>query len=86
MDLRLLKLFYLIAGSLSVLSGMALFWLPLPFGIPLILLGTGLFMRSSPEVRKRIEEYIKGRKYLHFVTRFIQVRSLSGTKEDDDKR
>lgn len=36
------------AGLLLVLAGMLTFWLPIPIGLPLILLGMPLVLRNSP--------------------------------------
>jgi hypothetical protein len=38
-------------GGLLVLAGLVTFWLPLPIGLPLILLGMPLLIRHSPHAR-----------------------------------
>jgi hypothetical protein len=38
-------------GSLLFLAGLVLFWLPLPVGLPLMLLGGPILIRHSPRAR-----------------------------------
>ena len=39
-------------GMVLLLAGAATFWLPLPIGVPLILLGGTLLLRHSPRSRR----------------------------------
>ena len=39
-------------GGLLVLLGFVTFWLPLPIGLPLLLLGAPLLLRHSPHARR----------------------------------
>ena len=39
------------------MGGMVTFWLPLPIGVPLFLIGIAFLMRSSPHVRNRILKF-----------------------------
>jgi hypothetical protein len=50
----MLKWLLITLGCLSLFSGMLTFWLPLPIGIPLILMGTALLVRHSPHARQQI--------------------------------
>lgn len=50
----LLKWLYLSLGTLIVLGGMITFWLPVPIGVPLMLIGTPLIMRHSIRGRRWI--------------------------------
>jgi len=47
----LLKWIFITTGAFSVFSGVLTFWLPVPIGLPLILLGTALLVRHSPRAR-----------------------------------
>jgi hypothetical protein len=47
----LLKWIFITTGVFSVFSGVLTFWLPVPIGLPLILLGTALLVRHSPRAR-----------------------------------
>lgn len=51
---RIKKWFYIILGSLSILAGLITIWMPIPIGIPLLLMGLPLLMRYSPNGRKWI--------------------------------
>jgi hypothetical protein len=42
----------IVTGGLLVLLGLVTFWLPLPIGIPLMLLGAPLVLRASPHARR----------------------------------
>ncbi len=42
------------------MGGVVTFWLPLPTGLPLFLLGIALLMKSSPHVRDRIVRLASG--------------------------
>ena len=48
---HLLKWILISTGALSVFTGALTFWLPIPIGLPLILLGTALLVRHSPHAR-----------------------------------
>lgn len=50
-DCFLLKWIFILTGAFSVFSGFLTFWLPLPIGLPLILLGSTLLVRHSPLAR-----------------------------------
>lgn len=50
----LMKWLLIGVGGLSVVAGMATFWLPLPIGLPLMLLGLMLLFRHSPYARRWI--------------------------------
>lgn len=56
----------IVVGGLLVLTGAITFWLPLPIGLPLILLGGPLLIRHSPGVRRW---WIRNRKHLPFLDR-----------------
>lgn len=49
-----MKWIFISLGTLSVIGGVVTFWLPLPMGVPLFLIGIALLMRTSPHVRDRI--------------------------------
>jgi uncharacterized membrane protein YbaN (DUF454 family) len=42
---------FIVIGGLLVLLGLITFWLPLPIGVPLMLLGAPLLLRHSPHAR-----------------------------------
>ena len=50
----MLKWIFLSLGTISVMGGVVTFWLPLPIGLPLFLIGIALLMKSSPYVRDKI--------------------------------
>ncbi len=49
-----MKWLYLSIGALSIASGLITFLLPLPIGVPLLLIGTPIIMRHSPSGRRWI--------------------------------
>ncbi|MCG8038826.1 MAG: hypothetical protein JAZ19_17540 [Candidatus Thiodiazotropha taylori] len=60
-----MKWLYLSIGSLSIVSGLITFLLPLPIGVPLLLIGTPIIMRHSPTGRRWI---------MHLLRRFPALR------------
>jgi len=42
----------ILAGATSVGAGILTFWLPLPIGLPLMLIGATLLGRHSPRARR----------------------------------
>lgn len=48
----LLKWLYISFGTLSILGGLITFWLPVPIGLPLMLVGTPIIMRHSVRGRR----------------------------------
>lgn len=50
----MLKWFYIILGACCVVLGLLVLWLPIPLGIPLLLVGIPLLMRYSPNARRWI--------------------------------
>jgi uncharacterized membrane protein YbaN (DUF454 family) len=50
----LLKWIYLLLGALSIIAGVITFWLPVPIGVPLVLVGAPIIMRHSPHGRRWI--------------------------------
>ena len=55
----LLKWLYIGVGSLFILSGLITFWLPLPIGMPLILIGAPIVMRHSLKGRRLILKTVR---------------------------
>jgi hypothetical protein len=52
-QLGLLKKWTMIViGALVVLLGLVTFWLPLPVGLPLLLIGVPVLIRYSPHARR----------------------------------
>jgi hypothetical protein len=51
----------ILLGSLSIVTGLITFWLPLPIGLPLILIGLPLLMKHSPDFNRWIGRM--GRQY-----------------------
>ena len=50
--LRQLRKWFLIAvGACASIAGLVTFWLPIPIGLPLLLIGTLLLTRNSPRAR-----------------------------------
>lgn len=50
----MLRWLYMGMGGLAILAGALIFWLPVPIGLPLILLGLPLVTRHSPWARERV--------------------------------
>jgi hypothetical protein len=50
----LLKWLYISFGTLSILGGLITFWLPVPIGVPLMLIGAPIIMRHSARGRRLI--------------------------------
>jgi uncharacterized membrane protein YbaN (DUF454 family) len=49
-----MKWIFISLGGLSIFSGLITFWLPIPIGLPLILVGLALIARHSPTGRRWI--------------------------------
>jgi hypothetical protein len=49
-----LKWLSLAFGVVSLVGGAVTFWLPLPLGVPLLLLGTALLTHHSPHARRAL--------------------------------
>jgi hypothetical protein len=49
-----MKWLYLGLGSISILGGLVTFWLPVPIGIPLLMIGVPLIMNHSRHGRQWI--------------------------------
>jgi hypothetical protein len=49
---RLKRWSMILFGGLLVLLGLVTFWLPLPVGLPLMLLGAPLLLKASPHARR----------------------------------
>lgn len=50
----IIKWFFITLGALAVLAGLITLWMPIPIGIPLMLMGLPLLMRYSPHARNWI--------------------------------
>jgi len=48
----LLKWLYIGFGTLTLIGGLITFWLPLPLGVPLMMIGTPIIMRHSVRGRR----------------------------------
>jgi len=48
----MLKWLYIGFGTLTLIGGLITFWLPLPLGVPLIMIGTPIIMRHSVRGRR----------------------------------
>ena len=55
----LLKWLYISFGTLSILGGLVTFWLPVPIGVPLMLIGTPIIMRHSVRGRRLILRLVR---------------------------
>lgn len=53
-----MKWIFISLGGLSVFSGIITFWLPIPIGLPLILIGLALIARHSPTGRRGISSML----------------------------
>ncbi|ADE15202.1 conserved hypothetical protein [Nitrosococcus halophilus Nc 4] len=51
----MIKLIYISFGTVSVFTGLIIFWLPIPLGLPLILIGLPILIKHSPRVRNWTE-------------------------------
>lgn len=51
----MLKWFWILLGSISVLGGLLVIWSPVPLGVPLLLIGLPLLMKYSPRSRNSIQ-------------------------------
>jgi uncharacterized membrane protein YbaN (DUF454 family) len=83
----MLKWMFISLGTISVMGGMVTFWLPLPLGLPLFLIGIALLMKSSPDVRNRILQLASGHpKIAKFVKRIGKTDRLGeeGAREKSE--
>lgn len=55
----LLKWLYISFGTLSIAGGLITFWLPVPIGVPLMLIGTPIIMRHSVRGRRLLMRLAK---------------------------
>jgi len=53
-----MKWIFISLGGLSVFSGIITFWLPIPIGLPLIILGLALVGRHSPTAQRLISDLL----------------------------
>lgn len=53
-----LKWLYIGFGTVSLFGGMLTFWLPIPIGVPMMLLGSTLLVRYSPTARRQIARLV----------------------------
>lgn len=51
---RIRKWALITGGTLCVILGIVTFWLPIPIGVPLILIGLPVLLRTSPHARRLI--------------------------------
>lgn len=54
----LLRLALTTGGGLLTLAGLLTFWLPVPVGIPLLLIGLPLLLRGVPGLRATLERWL----------------------------
>ena len=68
--------FVLIAlGGITIAAGVVTFWLPLPIGIPLIMIGMPVLLKYSPSARQRLISLTKSYpKALSPLRRFIRKK------------
>ena len=69
------KWIYIGLGTVSIVSGIITFWLPIPIGLPLILIGLPLLMKHSPDFNRWIQD--KGMQY----PRIGRLLALLGLKK-----
>jgi hypothetical protein len=74
-----LKWLFIGFGTISVFGGVLTFWLPLPIGIPLMLLGTATLVRYSPFARHQVT-----RLALRYPQTLGFLNRLLGTKQGID--
>ncbi len=76
----MLKWFWILFGSMSVLIGLLLIWSPLPLGLPLFMIGIPLLMKYSPHSRNSVL-WLAG----HFPRLFLPLRRVISfdTKRSD---
>lgn len=56
----MLKWLLIAVGTISVIGGLITFWLPVPLGVPLFLVGVPLLMKYSPHARYWILQLARG--------------------------
>jgi uncharacterized membrane protein YbaN (DUF454 family) len=56
-----LKWLSILLGTTSIVTGLITFWLPIPIGLPLILIGLPLLMKHSPDFNRWTQQ--KGERY-----------------------
>jgi uncharacterized membrane protein YbaN (DUF454 family) len=50
---------FIIVGGLFVIGGVLTFWLPLPIGLPMLMIGTPVLFRYSPRARAWITRILR---------------------------
>jgi uncharacterized membrane protein YbaN (DUF454 family) len=67
-----LKWILISIGALTVFGGFLTFWLPIPVGLPLMMLGVPLLLRYSPHARAWILQLAKVSPKIHRLLSKIQ--------------
>jgi len=71
-----LKWLYIGFGTISLFGGMLTFWLPLPIGIPLMLLGSALLIRYSPTAKRQLARLVmRYPRTLGFLSRLLEAEN-----------
>jgi len=70
-----IKWFVICLGALFIFAGLVTFWLPLPVGIPLMLIGLPLVMNNSPMVREKLLHATRDYPKISKILRRISVKS-----------
>jgi hypothetical protein len=70
-----MRLLMIPLGLLALLAGALLFWLPIPLGIPLILLGLLILVRHSMSARRRLLRMAKRHPRLRQALRLLRRRA-----------
>lgn len=72
----LVKWLFIGVGTASIFGGMLTFWLPLPIGIPLMLLGTALLVRYSPTAKRQLARLVlRYPRRLGFLSRLLKAEN-----------
>jgi hypothetical protein len=75
----MLKWLLISIGAVSVLGGMITVWLPLPLGLPLLMIGTPLLIKYSPHARQLIMSLARHNKHIHKY--LIQIQQVNDRKK-----
>jgi hypothetical protein len=70
-----MRLLMIPLGLLALLAGALLFWLPIPLGIPLILLGLLILVRHSMPARRSLLRMAKRHPRLRKALRLLRRRA-----------
>jgi uncharacterized membrane protein YbaN (DUF454 family) len=79
----LLRWIYTAVGFMLIAVGVVVFWLPIPLGIPLMLAGLVLIVRSSPRLGGRVVNRMERSPVLSRLVRHLRGYERRAAESDE---